>query len=116
MGISGAVLESESVQQALEGLDIDPNDHKRLPDIMDPDHSGSVSVLELINGIQRLRGHPRRSDVITVDLMIRSLQEKVDDVFERITSVHQNIQSVHKHVAGGLAPHHNFRTDEIGEG
>merc|ERR1712232_1190652 len=70
--------------QALNALDIDAQDHKYLSDILDPDKSGSITVLEFVRGLKRLRGEPRRSDIVTVDLMMRSLHEKIDVVVERM--------------------------------
>lgn len=81
------VLVSPEVNEALDQLDIDFNDHKRLADVMDPDHSGTVTVFEVMCGLQQLRGQPRRSDVIIVDLMVRSLQEKVEALAERVETV-----------------------------
>jgi len=78
------VVQSDKVSEALDALDIDVNDHKRLSDILDPDHSGAISVLELVEGLRRLRGTPRRSDVVTVDLMVRSLQENVSYIHEKL--------------------------------
>jgi hypothetical protein len=79
-----AVMHNLIVQGALDGLDIEPNDHKRLSDILDPDHSGTIDVLELVDGLHCLRGDPRRSDVVTCDLMIRSLQAKTDEVLAEV--------------------------------
>jgi len=81
-GIFDEVLETDRhVQQALQELDIQKADHRYLSDILDPDNSGSIGVLELLDGIQRLRGEPRRSDIIAVDLMVRSIQEKIDELW-----------------------------------
>jgi len=77
------VVQSDNVINALDALDIDINDHKRLSDILDPDHSGDISVLELVEGLRRLRGTPRRSDVVTVDLMVRSMQVRVEEILEK---------------------------------
>lgn len=68
-------------------LDVDSHDHRRLSDILDPDHSGTIGVLELIDGLNRLRGEPRRSDVVSIDLMVRSLQERVEEVLDRVNEV-----------------------------
>eukprot|EP00928_Gymnodinium_smaydae_P032047 TRINITY_DN23324_c0_g1_i1.p1 TRINITY_DN23324_c0_g1~~TRINITY_DN23324_c0_g1_i1.p1 ORF type:complete len:566 (+),score=93.12 TRINITY_DN23324_c0_g1_i1:69-1766(+) len=62
---------------ALGDLDIDPEDHDYLSDFLDPDNGGTIRVIELIEGIRRLRGDPRRSDIVTVDLMVRSIQRNV---------------------------------------
>jgi len=72
------------VKDALDALDIEPNDHNRLSDILDPDHSGTIGVLELVEGLRRLRGDPRRSDAVSVALMVRSLQERVDEILGKV--------------------------------
>jgi hypothetical protein len=74
------VIQDSEVIQALNNLDIDPHDHSILSDILDPDHGGTVAVLDIMNGLQRLRGQPRRSDIVSVNLMIRSLQDKFEDL------------------------------------
>lgn len=79
--IENAVKEDAIVQDALTELDIDPHDHDYLSDILDPDNSGTVGALELVEGLQRLRGQQRRSDIVAIDLMVRSLQAKVDDIW-----------------------------------
>eukprot|EP00929_Paragymnodinium_shiwhaense_P034273 TRINITY_DN1866_c5_g1_i2.p1 TRINITY_DN1866_c5_g1~~TRINITY_DN1866_c5_g1_i2.p1 ORF type:complete len:685 (-),score=168.99 TRINITY_DN1866_c5_g1_i2:197-2251(-) len=65
---------------ALEDLDIDPEDHENLADILDPDQGGSIAVIELVEGLHRLRGDPKRSDIVTVDLMLRSIQRTLKEV------------------------------------
>jgi hypothetical protein len=85
---------NKSAVQALHNLDIDQRDHKHLPDILDPDNSGSISMPELVDGLKRLRGDARRSDIISVDLMIRSLQERMEDVIGHLTDKSQTTPSV----------------------
>merc|ERR1719362_2342472 len=75
------VHEDQSAKKALIELDIEPQDHKYLSDILDPDNGGTIGVLELVDGLKRLRGEPRRSDTIAIDLMVRSLQPKIDDIW-----------------------------------
>jgi len=76
------VIEADgNAQEALEELDIQKTDHRYLSDILDPDNSSTIGVFELIDGLQRLRGDPRRSDIIAVDLMVRSIQLKIDDIW-----------------------------------
>lgn len=70
----------KEVLQALDELDIDPHDHSKLADILDPDHSGTISFVELVSGLHKLRGQPRRSDIVTVDLMLRATQEKLEEI------------------------------------
>jgi len=69
------------VRAALSALDISVYEIAHLADTLDTDNTGSVSTIELVNGLRKLRGNPRRGDIIAVDLMIRSLQEKVDYIW-----------------------------------
>jgi len=64
----------------LAELDIDPEDNARFVDIFDPDNGGTIAVHDLIEGLNRLRGKPRRSDIVTVELMIRSIQLQIADM------------------------------------
>jgi len=81
-------------KEALNKLDIDPIDHAFLADILDPQNDGNITVLELIDGLKRLRGEPRRSDIITIDLMVRSLQERIDEIWK--WTHHSLKQTIHK--------------------
>jgi len=76
------VRNNPKIQEALRKLDIDMIEHAFLPDILDPQNDGYITVLELVDGLKRLRGEPRRSDIITIDLMVRSLQERIDDIWK----------------------------------
>jgi len=75
-----AALKKEEVQRALSRLDIDPQDYRYLSDILDPSNRGEISTLELVDGLKRMRGKPHRGDIVAVDLMVRSIQEKVTDM------------------------------------
>jgi len=75
------VREDGEVRDAISNLDINTDEISYLSDILDPDNGGSVGMLELMDGLRRLRGDPRRRDIIAVDLMLRSLQEKTDLIF-----------------------------------
>eukprot|EP00931_Biecheleriopsis_adriatica_P006233 TRINITY_DN107670_c0_g1_i1.p1 TRINITY_DN107670_c0_g1~~TRINITY_DN107670_c0_g1_i1.p1 ORF type:complete len:623 (+),score=98.27 TRINITY_DN107670_c0_g1_i1:43-1911(+) len=66
--------------EALDDLDINPQDRARLSDIFDPDNGGTVQLSDVAAGIRRLRGDPRRSDIVCVDLMIRALQAQADTI------------------------------------
>jgi len=82
------LLKAPDMTEVLDGLDVDPSDRDCLGDIIDADHSGTIGILEFVNGLQRLRGNnPRRSDVVSVDLMVRDLQEKVDELLRRSMDV-----------------------------
>jgi len=86
--LDAVIADDHTVSHALRNLDIDQEDYTKLSDILDPDNSGTISGIELLDGLKRLRGDARRSDIITVDLMIRSLQERLEDVV-RIFDSHQ---------------------------
>ncbi|CAJ1426689.1 unnamed protein product, partial [Effrenium voratum] len=57
------VVQDEEAAKALDELDICREDHQYLSNILDPDNSEVVSVTEIIQGIESLRGEPRRSDI-----------------------------------------------------
>jgi len=69
---------------ALEALDISPQDCEVLSDILDPDNNGSVTIIDMVEGLGHLRGVPRRSDTVTVNLMLRSLQNSHVQFEERL--------------------------------
>jgi Ca2+-binding EF-hand superfamily protein len=75
-------IKDPAVKKALNDLEIDEADHKYLFDILDNDNTGSIVVSQLIDGLNRLRGDPRRSDIITVDLMTRDIQSKINLLIE----------------------------------
>merc|ERR1712232_166212 len=77
-------MRTPEARQALLNLDIVESDHDHLHDILDPDNGGTIGVLDLMDGLARLRGEPRRSDTISIDLMVRSLQQQVVEVQEGI--------------------------------
>jgi len=92
------LVKDPAAEKALADLDIDSNDNQYLSDILDPTNDGRISVLDLMDGLRRLRGHPRRSDIVTVDLMLRSIQQNVDETFNLVTRQNKKMASVHKTV------------------
>lgn len=82
-----AWIRDKNVLQALEKLEIDGADHRYLFDILDSDNTGSICAIELIDGLRRLRGNPRRSDIITIDLMVREIQEQTHLIVETLESL-----------------------------
>eukprot|EP00928_Gymnodinium_smaydae_P088307 TRINITY_DN72413_c0_g1_i1.p1 TRINITY_DN72413_c0_g1~~TRINITY_DN72413_c0_g1_i1.p1 ORF type:complete len:587 (+),score=153.15 TRINITY_DN72413_c0_g1_i1:74-1762(+) len=81
------LVKSETAAQALLELDIDEADFGRLNDILDPDNSGTICVGDLVIGISKLRGDQRRSDIVCVDLMIRTMQKTVYEIHKEVTTV-----------------------------
>merc|ERR1712187_290106 len=74
-------------KKALDDLDIEHQDHRRLAEILDYDHSGTIDVFEFVNGLLRLRGQPRRSDIVSIDLMVRSLQTLAQQISEDVYAI-----------------------------
>jgi len=68
--------------EILSDLDIAEDDQFDLFDMLDTDGSGSVDIEELLDGISRLRGEARRSDVVCLNFMIRSSQLELRKVIE----------------------------------
>eukprot|EP00928_Gymnodinium_smaydae_P070631 TRINITY_DN54430_c0_g1_i1.p1 TRINITY_DN54430_c0_g1~~TRINITY_DN54430_c0_g1_i1.p1 ORF type:complete len:596 (+),score=92.65 TRINITY_DN54430_c0_g1_i1:65-1852(+) len=79
--VIGDIFQDEEVQDVLEDLDIYRDDHDRLKDILDSSDDGWISIGDLMQGLQKLRGTPRRSDIIEVDLMVRYMQEDLLDLY-----------------------------------
>merc|ERR1711862_614462 len=67
-------------QRALSNLDIDPHDYSKLAQILDHEHRGAVDALDILNGLQRLRGITRRSDTISLALVVDGMQEKIEHI------------------------------------
>merc|ERR1712217_400077 len=79
------MMKEREVSKLLDTLDVDPDDHDKLGDILDADHSASITIIELVNGLQRLRGYKlKRSDVVSIDLMVRNLQEQVSELSQEV--------------------------------
>eukprot|EP00929_Paragymnodinium_shiwhaense_P114172 TRINITY_DN824_c0_g5_i1.p1 TRINITY_DN824_c0_g5~~TRINITY_DN824_c0_g5_i1.p1 ORF type:complete len:676 (-),score=116.54 TRINITY_DN824_c0_g5_i1:402-2429(-) len=67
------IAKDVEVKQALHDLEIEEDDHDHLSVILDPDQNGCITVIELIEGLKHLRGEPKRSDIVQLNLMIRSV-------------------------------------------
>jgi len=77
------VIADPAVQQILEDLDVPAEDRMGLFDVLDADGGGTLGLDELISGIIRLRGEPRRSDVIHVGIVVRSIQDELKHIQEQ---------------------------------
>eukprot|EP00929_Paragymnodinium_shiwhaense_P071606 TRINITY_DN36386_c0_g1_i1.p1 TRINITY_DN36386_c0_g1~~TRINITY_DN36386_c0_g1_i1.p1 ORF type:complete len:642 (+),score=85.25 TRINITY_DN36386_c0_g1_i1:74-1999(+) len=75
-------LATPAAKTALHDMDVDIQDAQDLAEILDPDQNGSITVIELIDGLQRIRGCPRRSDVVGIELMCRALTKRLIEVQE----------------------------------
>merc|ERR1712087_1093493 len=79
-------------QDILRDLDIADEDQLDLFDTLDVDGGGTIDLEELITGIAKLRGGARRSDIVGVGLVVRSLQLAMKD-FEKATMRLLHLQS-----------------------
>merc|ERR550532_1529935 len=86
------VVNDTAAVDALLKLDIDEREHRYLSDILDPDNSGRISMKELLDGLRRLRGEPRRSDSVTIDLMTRRIQRDVSEILDRMKTTKKGLQ------------------------
>jgi len=87
-GVIDEMVKLPNVRQMLDDLDIDPNDHQYLSELLDPDNGGTVGIVDFIDGLRRLRGEPRRSDVVSINMMIRSLQMLTGDIHKQVSELH----------------------------
>lgn len=87
MEVFKTVISDPVAASALDDLDIPREDHLNLFDILDSDKSGGLHFEELLVGIEKLRGEPRRSDLVAMDLMVRSMLSKVDEILELLSQM-----------------------------
>eukprot|EP00928_Gymnodinium_smaydae_P037734 TRINITY_DN26154_c0_g1_i1.p1 TRINITY_DN26154_c0_g1~~TRINITY_DN26154_c0_g1_i1.p1 ORF type:complete len:700 (-),score=136.58 TRINITY_DN26154_c0_g1_i1:458-2557(-) len=74
-----ALLDRE-VQKIFDDLEIGVIERMDLFETLDVDSSGSMTLEELLHGIVRLRGQPRRSDVIGTLLRVSDIQKQLVDL------------------------------------
>jgi len=73
------LLKNADVMEILRDLDISDEDSMTLFETLDVDGSGVIDVEELFDGISKLRGDARRSDVIRIMFMLQRLQGDFKD-------------------------------------
>jgi len=70
------ILQDPEVQQLMDSLGIPPQ-RADLFDILDADASGGLQVTELVQGLLKVRGETRKSDIVGSYLGIRAIQESL---------------------------------------
>jgi len=111
-------ISDSEVVRALDELEIGRADHKVMFDILDNDNTGTIYIYQLVDGLRRLRGDPRRSDIITVDLMVRSIQEQTDMLVEGSRNILDRLSSVLRKLerpAGTQVVHGKAADDKVGD-
>lgn len=89
-----AASKHDVVKKALSDLDIHQGDWPVLADILDPQNDHFVPLIQIVEGISRLRGPPRRSDIVTVDLMVRDIQLNIGKLLTEIRDTKKIVQQV----------------------
>jgi len=69
----------------LNDLDVADEDQADLFETLDADGGGTLDLEEMVMGIAKLRGDARRSDVVAVSLVTRSIQETLGAFMEQTT-------------------------------
>eukprot|EP00928_Gymnodinium_smaydae_P048661 TRINITY_DN32559_c0_g1_i1.p1 TRINITY_DN32559_c0_g1~~TRINITY_DN32559_c0_g1_i1.p1 ORF type:complete len:670 (+),score=117.79 TRINITY_DN32559_c0_g1_i1:281-2290(+) len=91
-------VEEPDVVSALKALDIHEDDHRYLADILDPNNGGTLTVTEIVDGLMRLRGEPRRSDIVSVDLMVREIQGTINSTHKIVERIAEHFHLNHHHI------------------
>eukprot|EP00928_Gymnodinium_smaydae_P030404 TRINITY_DN22628_c0_g6_i1.p1 TRINITY_DN22628_c0_g6~~TRINITY_DN22628_c0_g6_i1.p1 ORF type:complete len:658 (-),score=83.22 TRINITY_DN22628_c0_g6_i1:129-2066(-) len=90
--------------ELLSELDISTEDQLDLFDTFDVDGSQSLDLVELLQGVKKLRGDPHRSDVIGVSLLVRGLMDTVDITQQSVDSIYQRQEAMMRYLKRLAAP------------
>merc|ERR1712039_366927 len=71
---------STDFREILRTLDIPDGEQLDLFDTLDIDGGGTLDLEELIQGVYKLRGDARRSDIVGVSLQMRHMQEEISSM------------------------------------
>lgn len=111
-----AAVTHKGVRKALSQLDIHQGDWPVLADILDPQNDNFVPIIQIVEGISRLRGPPRRSDIVTVDLMVRDIQLNIGKLMTEVHEIKEHIYfsapSVFEDISPRVAPKHSEDSDD----
>merc|ERR1711920_630931 len=73
-----AIVEHPGAKEIFHDLEVADDDIINMFEVLDSDHSGTIDLGELVEGIAKLRGEARRSDIAAMFFMIKSLQSEMD--------------------------------------
>eukprot|EP00443_Scrippsiella_acuminata_P032360 CAMPEP_0115282756 /NCGR_PEP_ID=MMETSP0270-20121206/60013_1 /TAXON_ID=71861 /ORGANISM="Scrippsiella trochoidea, Strain CCMP3099" /LENGTH=185 /DNA_ID=CAMNT_0002699625 /DNA_START=69 /DNA_END=626 /DNA_ORIENTATION=+ len=71
---------NSKVRDIFRDLDVAEEDQTNLFEALDVDGSGTIDIEELFEGIAKLRGDARRSDIVSMSLQIRNLQWSLQEL------------------------------------
>mmetsp|Transcript_30385 Transcript_30385/g.69949 ORF Transcript_30385/g.69949 Transcript_30385/m.69949 type:complete len:642 (+) Transcript_30385:101-2026(+) len=77
----------------LDALDVPEEERLDIFEVLDANGNGTLQLEELINGVIKLRGEPRRSDTVHVLLVIQSLQEEMQTFRDTVLQQMQVLRS-----------------------
>lgn len=78
------VVSDPEVQRLMDDLNIQDVDREGLFELLDADGDGELDMMEIIQGILKVRGDARRSDVIAVQLTLRAVQSHLRTFEEEV--------------------------------
>lgn len=71
------VIRQARGQAILHDLELPPEEYESLFEVFDADGGGTLSIEEILLGVKELRGDPRRSDIVSISLRMRAIQEQL---------------------------------------
>jgi len=84
------VVQDRKVQNLMDDLDVPP-DRAHLFDIIDADHSGSLELIELVQGLLKVRGEARKSDIIAALLAVHAVQDMLRELETQVLTKQDKI-------------------------
>eukprot|EP00927_Polykrikos_kofoidii_P048267 TRINITY_DN4248_c0_g1_i4.p1 TRINITY_DN4248_c0_g1~~TRINITY_DN4248_c0_g1_i4.p1 ORF type:complete len:645 (-),score=100.21 TRINITY_DN4248_c0_g1_i4:36-1895(-) len=104
MSLFDELCEHSTFRDILAELDVAEEDQFDLFDTLDVDGGGTLDTAELVTGISMLRGDPRRADIVSIGLTVRSLQgmfQSFQDVVFTAFAEHQtSLTAIQETLAG----------------
>ncbi|CAK9005742.1 unnamed protein product [Durusdinium trenchii] len=106
------VIQDRRVQALMDDLEL-PRDRANLFEIIDADGSGTLQVVELVQGLLKIRGEVSKSDTVASYLATKSLQDTVNDMkvdFSRqLAELRTELQERNRYLEGQGTPTHRDR-------
>merc|ERR1712150_199238 len=79
--------------ETLRDLDISDHDQDFLFETLDADNSDTIDLCELLDGIAKLRGEARRSDIVALSLTLNSVQNELKEhITKTVTAVERQAE------------------------
>mmetsp|Transcript_56803 Transcript_56803/g.178402 ORF Transcript_56803/g.178402 Transcript_56803/m.178402 type:complete len:743 (-) Transcript_56803:104-2332(-) len=78
------LCQDKNFTDLLRDLDVSEEDQLDLFETLDVEGRGTIDLMNLIIGIGKLRGEARKADIISVGLLVRSIQLKLSQLDSRI--------------------------------